>query len=130
MESGILTGVARTFAPQIVYFNASGVLFVTTGVGRFLVPAPMQLLDASMTVNTAPTTTSIIVDINKNGTTIFTNQNNRLTIAATANTTLQPIIPDITLLNINDYLTVDIDQIGSGTAGSDLTVVIRYRLFP
>src|ERR1051325_9065079 len=113
MEYGILTGVARTFAPQIVYFNASGVLSVLTGVGRFLLPASLKLLDASMTVNTAPTGADLIVDINKNGTTIFTNQNKRLTVAASSNTTSQPIVPDVTLLTINDYLTVDIDQIGS-----------------
>ncbi len=76
-------------------------------------------------VGVAPTGASVIFDVNKNGTTIFTNQANRPTITASnfydfSNT------PDVTSLTTNDYLTVDVDQIGSTIAGTD--AVIRIQL--
>jgi hypothetical protein len=35
--------------------------------------------------------------------------------------------PDITSVAANDYLTVDIDQIGSTIAGADATLTVEYR---
>jgi hypothetical protein len=61
--------------------------------------------------------------VNKNGTTIFTTQANRPTIAISGNTD-ESGVPDVTALADGDYLEVDIDQIGSTVAGSDLTVQI------
>jgi hypothetical protein len=34
---------------------------------------------------------------------------------------------DVTAVASGDYLTVDIDQIGSTVAGSDLNVIIRFK---
>ena len=76
-------------------------------------------------VGTAPAGASIIVDINKNGTTIFTTQGNRPTIAIAGNTSGNVTNMDVTTVAAGDYLTVDIDQIGSTTAGADLTVQIE-----
>jgi hypothetical protein len=77
-------------------------------------------------VGTAPTTQSVIVDVNKNGTTIFTTQGNRPTIAAGANTDASST-PDVTAFAAGDYMTVDVDQIGTGTVGADLTVQVWYE---
>jgi hypothetical protein len=66
----------------------------------------------------------LIVDINKNGTTLFTTQGNRPTISASgflASTTA----PDVTTFASSDYITIDVDQIGSTVAGADLTVIMR-----
>jgi hypothetical protein len=77
-------------------------------------------------VNTAPTGASLIVDVNKNGTTIYTTQANRPT-AAIASTTLTPAgAPDVTTFVDGDVLSIDVDQIGSGTAGADLDLTIEY----
>jgi len=76
-------------------------------------------------VNTPPTDSSIIVDIHKDGTTIFTNQANRPTIAAGANIGNTTTI-DVPSWAVGEYLEMDIDQIGSGTAGSDLTIHIIH----
>lgn len=76
-------------------------------------------------VNTAPTGAAIIVDIHKGGTTIFTNQAHRPQVAATAfagNTTTI----DVSAWNDGEYLTCDVDQIGSSIGGSDLTVTVKY----
>jgi hypothetical protein len=67
------------------------------------------------------------VDVNKNGTTIFTTQANRPTVVAAANATAADAVPDVTAIASGDYLTVDRDQVGSATPGSDLTVFVRYQ---
>jgi hypothetical protein len=76
-------------------------------------------------VDDAPSGSSIIVDVHLNGTTIFTTQANRPSISAGANTGTTTSI-DVSAWADNSYLTMDIDQIGSGTAGSDLTVHIIH----
>lgn len=74
---------------------------------------------------TAPTGASIIVDVNKNGTTIFTTQGNRPTIAISGNTSGNVTNMDVTTVAAGEYLTVDIDQVGSTIAGADLTVQVE-----
>jgi hypothetical protein len=61
--------------------------------------------------------------VNKNGSTIWATQANRVQIAAGANTGYQTTF-DTTVLAENDRLDVDLDQVGSGTAGADVTLEI------
>jgi hypothetical protein len=77
------------------------------------------------TVGIAPTGASLIVDVNRDGTTIFTNQANRPTIAASSNSSGKNTDMDITTVADGSYLTVDIDQIGSTIAGGALTVQVE-----
>ena len=95
--------------------------------------APSVLADEAMTIDkvyvyvqTAPQGAPIIVDVNKNGTTIFTNQANRPQIAAGSNED-ESGTPDVTSLSKNDRVDVDIDQVGSTTPGADLTVMVRCK---
>lgn len=76
-----------------------------------------------LAANTAPVGAAIIVDIHKNGTTIFTTQSNRPQIAAGANTGQSTTIEVASWLD-GEYLTMEIDQVGSSTAGADLVVHI------
>lgn len=108
-------------------FSKSGVLAVGAGTGRLPFRRACTIVSVKAIVNTPPTGASLIVDVNKNGTTIFTTQANRPTIAAGANNS-STTAPDVTSLAVDDYLTVDIDQVGSTVAGSDLTVVIEYTV--
>ena len=78
-------------------------------------------------MGTAPTGQAILVDVNKNGVTLFTTQANRPTIAAAAFQDVSEAVPDVTAIAAGDYLTVDIDQVGSAVLGADLTVNIRWR---
>lgn len=76
---------------------------------------------------TAPVGADMIFDINFNGTTSIFNPANRLTIPDGAN-----IAPHITEFVVtggraDDFLTIDIDQVGSGTAGQDVTVVCTLQ---
>jgi len=74
-------------------------------------------------VGTAPTGTSIIVDVLLGGTTVFTTSGNRPTVAINGNTATG--IPDITSWADGTYLTVNIAQVGSTVAGADLTVSVN-----
>ena len=82
--------------------------------------------EAEVLVKTAPTGQALIVDINKNGTSLWSaTQANRPQIAAGA-TAGETTSFDTTTATDDDVLTMDVDQVGSGTAGSDLTVVLWY----
>lgn len=107
-------------------FAQTGTLAVGTGTVRFYPPYAMTVQDVTASVGTAPTGAALIVDVNKNGTTIFGTQSNRPQIAVSTFTDLSGA-PSVTALTTSDYVTVDIDQVGSTVAGSDLTVVVRYK---
>jgi len=107
-------------------FSVTGALTTQTGKSRIYLEGNYIFETCRAAVNTAPTGATILVDVNKNGTTIYTTQSARPTIAisgfsATGNS------PAVTTFASGDYITVDVDQIGSTIAGSDLTVTIRLR---
>lgn len=132
-DHGALTGLADDDHTQyqiadIATFAKEGTLAVATGKGRFRFPYAVTILGISAAVNTAPTGAAIILDVNKNGTTIFTTQGNRPQIAAAAFATAAEVTNmEVIAFAIGDYMTVDVDQIGSTVAGADLTVFIRYK---
>lgn len=109
-----------------VSYSIAGAQQVGTGVFRWYnnTGVTLTIRGVRISVGTAPTGSSLIADINKNGTTIFTTQANRPAIAAAANTSGFVTNMDVTTLADGDYLTIDIDQVGSTVAGSDLTAQI------
>lgn len=107
-------------------YSVSGALVVAAGKSRFRAPFPITLSAVSAAIDTAPVGAAVIVDVNKNGTTVFTTQANRPSIAAGANSAAE-VVPDVVSVAAGDVITVDVDQIGSTTAGSDLSVMVRYR---
>lgn len=110
----------------IATFSRSGVLSVATGQHFAVIRGAWTITYVVGRVGTASAGASILIDVNRNGTTIFTTQTNRITIAAGA---LEDdhAAPEVSALAALDRLSVDIDQVGSTTAGSDLTVVIYAR---
>lgn len=118
-------------AGMIFPFSAAGTL--TTGVGKFRIyndtGDTLTIRAVRITVNTAPTGASIICDISKGtgtgaSTTIFTTQGNRPTVAISGFTSGKVTNMDVTSFPDGDYLTVDIDQVGSTIAGADLVAQI------
>jgi hypothetical protein len=83
----------------------------------------LTILGGKLEVSTAPTGAALICDINKNGDSIFTTQENRPTIADGA---LSAVIvaPDIVSIIQGDRITLDIDQIGFTTPGEKLTLTL------
>ena len=110
------------------WFKVSGNVSMATTVDlSWISPLPLNIEEVYGYIRTAPVGAALLVDINKNGTSIF---QTRLTIADGANTGSQKAIriPGQPHLNINDRLDIDVDQVGSSTAGANLSVFIRFKL--
>ncbi len=76
---------------------------------------------------TGPVGADLIIDINKNGTSIWNStQANRVKIIDGATSGNQTSF-DTTALAEGDVLTPDIDQVGSTTAGADLTIQVKTK---
>ena len=101
-----------------------GTLSVASDVIGFVIGEPVDIDHVRLrTFGDVPTGANLIVDIHKNGTTMFTTQGNRPTIIASESSETSPA-PDVTSLEEGDYVTIDIDQVGSGDAGSNLGVTL------
>lgn len=110
---------------HVIAFFIAGNLTVATGKHRIYNDTGLTLTirNVRASVNTAPTGAAIRVDVNKNGVTVFTTQTNRPNIAVSTNTSKVSNM-DVTTLADGDYLTVDVDVIGSTVAGADLAVTV------
>jgi hypothetical protein len=118
---------AHTHArPRTIVFEFVGTLSLATGTIRIYPDGTWAIDKVWISVSVAPTGANIIVDVHKNGTTIFTDQGKRPQIAAGAYTD-ESDTPDVTALTKTDYLTMDVDQVGSTITGQDLTVHVRAK---
>jgi hypothetical protein len=109
-------------------FTVEGTLATSTGALRIYNSTGRTLTFSKVFLSaaTAPTGSALIVDVNKGGTTIFTTQANRPQVAATANTGSTTTF-DVTTWADGEYLTVDVDQVGSTVAGANLTIhIVTY----
>ncbi len=108
-------------------FSKDGTVATQIGAHAWTADANYTITQVRARVGTAPAGASLIVDVNKNGTTIFSTQSNRPTIAAATTTDLADAI-NVTSLSSGDFLTTDVDQVGSTTAGSNLVVQIMLQV--
>ena len=105
---------------------------LTTGTAKvtFRMPHQMTVTEVRANVNTAPAGSTILVDINNGGSPLLST---KLMIDAgeyTSKTaaTAAVISPALNPLADDAIITVDIDQIGSSTAGKGLKIwLIGYR---
>lgn len=97
-------------------------LAVSTAATTFRMPHNMTLKEVRATVTTAPVGSAITVDINESGTSILST---KITIDATEKTSetaaTPPVLSD-TVLADDAEITVDIDAVGSTTAGAGLKI--------
>lgn len=99
---------------------------LTTGTAKvtFRMPYAFTLTAVRASVTTAPTGSTLIVDINEGGTTILST---KLSIDATEKTSTTAasaaVISDAALAD-DAEITVDVDQIGSTIAGAGLKVIL------
>lgn len=107
-------------------FTAPGTLTSYSGKARWFSPADFEITAITVGCGTAPVGQPIVVDINLNGASIFTDQANRPRILE-GNFFATGVAPNNRFVDQNEYLTVDIDQVGSTFAGSDLVVVIQMK---
>ena len=115
----------QQFLHQVQVFTVPGTLSVGIGRAKFYIPGAITLGNVRASVGTAPTGADITIDVNKNVTTVFTTQSNRPKIYA-GQTVVSTSTPNITTFSAGDYITVDIDTVGSLNPGSDLTVQIEF----
>lgn len=120
---GTATTWSRAFFSN---FSVGGELTVGAGTFRLPFPYPARIISVRAVVAVVPSGAAILVDVNLNGTTIFTTQANRPSIPDGSNMS-QIAFPDVITVDPGDYLTVDIDQIGSTTPGEDLTVTVQLE---
>ena len=98
----------------------------TTGAKKTqaLIPCSLTISKVIVYSDVAPTGASLIVDINKNGTTIFTTQANRPQVAIGEHFD-ESGTPNITSLTKGNRVSVDVDQVGSTVkGGNDLIVTV------
>jgi hypothetical protein len=114
-ESGGVTTrqIAATF---------SGPLIAKTGSLRWYPEAACTLVSCTAFVGTAPTGAALVVDVNKNGTSVLASP---LSVAAGTNSS-SVTTPTTTAMTATDYLIFDIDSIGSTEPGRDLTIRVIY----
>lgn len=107
---------------HVATFTIPGTLAAGLGQARFYLPQAGAIVSIIVTVNTAPSGSAAVFDVNKNGVTIFTTQANRPSIAASA--FLATATADILTFVAGDWWAVDVDT-PSGAA--DALVQIEYR---
>lgn len=99
-------------------------LAVGTARVTFRMPWAATLTAVRLSVNTAPTGSALIVDVNEGGASVFST---RPQIDASAKTSVgssvTPVISD-TALAADAEITVDIDQVGSTNKGKGLKVAL------
>ena len=106
---------------------------LTTGTAKvtFRTPFPMTLPATPLpriSVQTAPVGSTLVVDINENGSTILST---KLSIDAgekTSKTAATPCVVSDASIADDSEITVDIDQIGSSTAGKGLKLTLYYTV--
>ena len=127
--AGVKAAIDARFQYETIAFSFKGTLTTTTDTGALRVPIinTGTIVKAYAKIETAPTGASLIIDLNKNGTSIWaTTQANRLTVAISGTSATQTTF-DTTAVTEDDYITCNLDQVGSTVAGANLVVVLKYR---
>ena len=105
---------------------------LTTGTAKrtFRIPYSAQLLAVRSSVNTAPTGSTLVVDINKNASSILSTKLSIDASEKTSYTAATPAVISTASLAIDDEITIDIDQVGSTVAGAGLKVTFIWKKVP
>jgi hypothetical protein len=118
-------GVFGTFRSlSVASSDENTTLTASTGKLTFRMPYAMTLTAVRASVKTAPTGSTLIVDVNQGGTSVL---GTKLSIDATEKTsTTAASAATITTSALTDdaEITIDIDQIGATVAGTGLKVTL------
>ncbi len=119
-----LAGGAQSLAIPIACSDETTAL--TTGVAKvtFRMPQAFTLTAVRASVTTAPTGSTLIVDINEAGTTILSTKLSIDASEKTSTTAASAAVISDTALADDAEMTIDIDQVGSTIAGAGLKVYL------
>ena len=117
--------LATSLAGQSLVFSKGGPLSVYTGTFLLSNPRdlPLTLIKVKATVGIAPQGDSIVVDVKKNGVSIFSSNLTRPVILSGSQISSVGV-PNVMQFTASDNLTVDILQVGTVVRGGDLTVTV------
>lgn len=102
---------------------------ITTGNGKvtFRMPYAFTLTAVRASCNTAPTGSTIIIDINESGTTILSTKLSIDASEKTSTTAASAAVISDTSLADDAEITIDFDQVGSSVAGTGVKVYLIGR---
>jgi hypothetical protein len=128
--STLNTQAPSYYADHIIPYTKTGALTTSTGTIRYRLPWAATIIGVSATVNTAPTSGTVVIDVRKGlsatpattALTIFPTTT-KPTIA-TSGYVAASVTPDTTSLAAGDWLLVDVT---AGTGASDLSVFIEIQ---
>jgi hypothetical protein len=102
---------------------------LTTGTAKitFRMPFAATLLSVRASVNTAPVGANLVVDINEAGTSVLSTKLSIDTTEKTSTTAATAAVISDSSLADDAEITIDIDQVGSSTAGTGLKVGLYVR---
>ena len=108
-----------TINPQ---FTMAGPLLVKVGTAKYPIPAGVwRITSIIATLAVAGTTQQIIADVNINSATIFSGA--KITVAPGSTNPAVGSWDASTTYTLGDYLTCDVDQVGSGASAGDTLVI-------
>jgi len=115
-----------SFPAELVIACSDETTDLTTGTAKvtFRMPYKMNCTEVRANVNTAPVGSTIEVDINKSGASILGTVISIDASEKTSTTAATPPFVDTPTLEDDTEITIDIDQVGSSTAGKGLKVVM------
>lgn len=115
------TAVDNITVTMVRYLSQPGTLTLFTGKVRWYPPQAVNVLWLEASVDTPSTGSGITAELKKNGSVV-----NSVTIAAGQNKSSRVTLTGVTG-TADDYFTVDVTAIGSGTPGSDLIIAVAYE---
>lgn len=120
----VTLGIPTTAYQPSWTIRIDGSLTTATDVAGFVVPSEATISMVYIRCQTTGTSGNTIIDVNKNGTTIFTTQANRPTLAYNDSDGIASGVPDVASFTTGDLITIDIDEVATGAANLDVCVVV------
>jgi hypothetical protein len=122
--AGVKWAAAAVTVPFQVTYGRQSAFPTFAGTARTFADANWTITGVRVSVGTAPTGSAVIIDVLKNGTSIFAaTPANRPTIAVSGFTAVSGA-PDTTTVASGEYLTISCTQADSNLVAADLTVQI------
>jgi len=102
----------------VVNLTVDGLLAESAvAVATWVAPFPGRIVNVTAGINVAGTSGTHTFDVNKNGTTIFTNQANRPSTLTTATKTAAAVVPAVTTFAAGDQFSLDVDVVSHASTG-------------
>lgn len=101
---------------------------ITTGTAKvtFRMPWAATLVAVKAGLTTAPTGSTFIADINKNGTTVLSTKLSVDVSEKTSYTAASAAVISVSAFAIDDEVTIDFDQVGSTIAGAGVKLTLFF----